>query len=286
MWIAHPADRLNVVRGLTAPAILFAPFCYGFPDGYSACALTVLCIFVLIGSINYTLHLHIHRPFATKKWLNLLLDLSMGLTTGMTASNWRIQHRYGHHRGLDKPYRPDRAWETAEYSARGALSYTIRSIWPTFWQPIAESFRKGILANVTTPVNYRWAIAEQGLLAAVVFALLAWQPILVLVFLLPWYWTIYFISRYVDYLNHYGCDERSGNWYECANNSLNKLFNRSSHNFGYHTAHHLRPTAHWTELPEIHARIAHRIPAPRLKEFSWSCLLLPYHCVRARHGKM
>jgi fatty acid desaturase len=105
-------------------------------------------------------------------------------------------------------------------------------------------------------------------------------------FLLPWYYAIYFISRYVDYLNHYGCDEHSTDPYECANNSLSKLFNFVCHNFGYHTAHHLRPTAHWTELPSIHARIAHRIPQGQLKTFSWSCLLLPYHCLRAWRGKM
>lgn len=284
MLIAHAADRLNVARGLTAPPILFSPFWYGFPDGYGL--VMVVAIFALIGSTNYILHLHIHRPFATKNWLNLTLDLSMGLTTGMTASNWRIQHRYGHHRGLDQPYRPDRAWETAKYSALGALSYTVRSIWPTFWQPVVESFRKGVLDNVTTPINYRWAFAEQSLLIAAVFALFVWQPILVLTFLLPWYCAIYFISRYVDYLNHYGCDEHGADPYACANNSLSKAFNFVCHNFGYHTAHHWRPTAHWTELPSIHARIAHRIPQDRLKEFSWSSLFLPYHCVRAWRGKM
>jgi fatty acid desaturase len=284
MLIAHPADRWNVVRGLSAPVILFSPFWHGFPDGYGAAV--AFAIFSVIGSTNYTLHLHVHRPFSTRTWLNVLLDLSMGLTTGMTASNWRIQHRYGHHRGIDQPYRPDREWEMARYSALGALSYTTRSIWPTFWHPVVESFRKGVLDNVTVPISYRWAFIEQSLLIGVVLALFAWQPILVLTFLIPWYATIYFISRYVDYLNHYGCDEKSANPYEHSNNSLSRMFNQICHNFGYHTAHHLRPTAHWTELPAIHERIAHRIPPHLLKTFSWSCLLLPYHFARSRLGKM
>jgi fatty acid desaturase len=142
-----------------------------------------------------------------------------------------------------------------------------------------------VLANVKTPIDYRAAFVEQGAFVAFVLVLLIWQPALVLFFLIPWYAVIYFISRYVDYLNHYGCEE-SSDPYACANNSLNKMFNRTCQNFGYHTAHHLRPTAHWTELPDIHARIAHRIPPERLKSFSWSCLLLPYHCVRALQGKM
>jgi fatty acid desaturase len=282
-WIIHPADRLNVARGLFAPFVLLSPFWYGFPERYGAVA--ALFIFALVGDTNYLLHLHIHRPFTRKTWLNLILDLSMGVTTGMTSSNWRIQHRYGHHRGIDAPYRSHYAWEVAEYSTLGALSYSIRSIWPTFWRPLVESYEKGVLANVTTPINYRWAFVEQGAFIAFVLALLIWQPAMVLRFLMPWYAAIYFISRYVDYLNHYGCDENSGP-YSCANNSLNRTFNRFCQNFGYHTAHHLRPTAHWTELPEIHQRIAHRIPPERLKTFSWSCLLLPYHCARAWRGRM
>jgi fatty-acid desaturase len=128
------------------------------------------------------LHLHIHRPFTSKRWLNLLLDVHMGVTSGMTASNWRIQHHYGHHRGIDEPYRPHRAWEVAEYSALGALSYSTRSIWPTFWSPFVESYRKGVLDNVNTPINYRWAFMEQSVFVAFVLVLLLWQPALVLFF--------------------------------------------------------------------------------------------------------
>jgi hypothetical protein len=38
-----------------------------------------LIIFAAVGKTNYLPHLHVHRPFATRGWLNLLLDLSMGL---------------------------------------------------------------------------------------------------------------------------------------------------------------------------------------------------------------
>jgi len=136
------------------------------------------------------------------------------------------------------------------------------------------------------PINYRWAFAEQMLLIFFLLGLLAWQPLVFAGFLLPWYALIAVITRYVDYLNHYGCDERSPNVYARANNSVNRSFNRGCHNFGYHTAHHLRPTAHWTELPAIHAAIADRIPPTHLTPFSWSCLLFPYHCLLARRGQI
>jgi hypothetical protein len=50
MWIAHPADRLNVVRALIAPVVLLSPFWYGFPDGCTW--LAAMIIFAVIGDTN------------------------------------------------------------------------------------------------------------------------------------------------------------------------------------------------------------------------------------------
>jgi hypothetical protein len=58
-WIAHPADRLNAVRALAAPLLLFAPFAVdlfaGFEAAYAAAA------FMMDGDTNYLLHLHIFQ---------------------------------------------------------------------------------------------------------------------------------------------------------------------------------------------------------------------------------
>jgi len=282
-WIAHPADRLNAVRALIAPFVLFAPFVCDFgPYAWFYAA----GIFLLIGKTNYLLHLHIHHPFSRNKALNLLFDLSMGIVTGMTSANWRIQHLYGHHRGIDQPYRGERAWQMERYSPLRALSFSIMTLWDTFSTPIVESYRKGILANVTAPINYRWAFCEHMLLIAFVATLALWRPWLVLTYLLPWYAVTQFITRYVDYLNHYGCDENGADPYAVANNSVSRVFNLMTHNFGYHTAHHMRPGAHWTTLPEIHAALAGKIPEQHLKQFSWSGILMPYHFMRSLGGRM
>jgi fatty acid desaturase len=283
-WIIHPADRLNALRALVAPPIGFAPF---FFDSFAANTwLYGIGIFFLIGKTNYLLHLHIHHPFSRNSALNLLLDLSMGSVSGMTSSNWRIQHLYGHHRGIDLPYRGKRTWQLEKYSPLRAMSFSIGTLWTTFFSPIEESFRKGIRANQKVPINYRWAFLEQSLLIVFVGALALWQPRLVSVYLLPWYFVTHFVTRYVDYLNHYGCAEAGGNRFAVANNCLSRWFNFTTHNFGYHAAHHLRPGAHWTTLPEIHATVAGEIPEKNLKPFSWSGILLPYHFVRSFRGEM
>jgi len=235
-WISQPADRFNAFRALVAPPILFTPFVSAFVADYAW--LYAVFIFFLIGKTNYLLHLHIHHPYSRNRALNLLFDLSMGAVTGMTSSNWRIQHLFGHHRGIDLPYRGDRKWQLEKYSPLRALSFSIGTLWTTFYAPIKESFYKGILTNVTSPVNYRWAFCEQCLLIVFVSGLALWSPRLVLTYLLPWYFVTHFVTRYVDYLNHYGCDESGNNQFSVANNSLSHWFNFATHNFGYHTAHH------------------------------------------------
>ena len=283
-WITHPADRINTLRALVAPPILFAPF---FVESLAAnTSLYGIGIFFLIGKTNYLLHLHIHHPFSRNSILNLLLDLSMGSVTGMTSSNWRIQHLYGHHRGIDLPYRGDRTWQLEKYSPLRALSFSIGTLWTTFFAPIRESFRKGILANLKTPINYRWAFFEQSLLIVFVIALAISQPWLILIYLMPWYLATHFVTRYLDYLNHYGCDENGTDRFAVANNCVSRWFNFATHNFGYHTAHHLRPGAHWTTLPDIHATFADQVPERNLKRFSWSGILLPYHFLRSLRGRM
>jgi len=283
MLLANKADRFNTLRAVASPIVLFAPFVAGFPGGHGA--FYFLLMFALIGETNYILHLHIHRSFGVGRKFNLLLDLAMGAATAFTASNWRIQHRYGHHCGVDEPFRAA-TWAMERFTPLGALHYSLRSIGPTFWHPVAIAFRKGVLANVKHPIDYRWAFAEQALMIALVIALAAWQPLMVLFYLLPWYVLIAAITRYVDYLNHYGCDERSRDVFARANNSVSRTFNWGCSNFGYHAAHHLRPDAHWTELPAIHADIEHRIPRERIKAFTWSSLAFPYHCLLAWRGRI
>ena len=128
-WIVHPADRCNVARILAAPLFLFAPFVTDLFAGYEI--LYAAAAFTMVGDTNYLLHLHIHRPLSGRPAFNLLLDLIMGVVTGMSSSNWRIHHLYGHHRGIDPPYRsPYRILE--DYSAIREISFSTMSMWKSF----------------------------------------------------------------------------------------------------------------------------------------------------------
>lgn len=279
--LKHKEDWLNALRGFTAPLLFFLPFYAGFPTGHEL--LVAALLWLALSDINHILHLHVHHAFFKNELLNRILDLCMGVVTGMTASNWRIQHVHGHHKGNQYEYGPAKEWEMRQFSIADALSYSTRTIWPIFFGPLSESFRKGIRQSTKYPLDYRWACIEQCGLLSVVIVLLVYYPWLTISFVLPWYFLVYFISRYTDYLNHFGStDPRSA----ATNNSLNRFYNRVRCNFGYHSAHHFRPDAHWTGLPAIHDSIAHLIPGENLKAYGWSGFLMPYHFYLARHGRM
>jgi fatty acid desaturase len=88
-----------------------------------------------------------------------------------------------------------------------------------------------------------------------------------------YYLCVMFFSRMTDYQNHVGCDEKSG--FGFSNNALSPWYNRVRYNFGYHTAHHFFPDAHWTKLPELHAQIAEKIPPERMSDGTWTGLFNP-----------
>lgn len=284
LGVRRHEDTVIVVWALIAPILFFLPFVYAMPT--ARLIVYVLIVIQLISRTNYLLHWHVHRPFTSNRALNTLLDLCMGATTGVTASNWRIQHVYGHHLGDEDRFRARDPGIGKGYSAGRALSFCFRSLWPSFYAPLREAYEKGARARVRSPIDYRWAFVEQCLLVALLAVLLIWRPWLGVLYALPWYVSNYLVSRYVDYLNHYGCDASGDAPLAIANNSLHAGFNAHTRNFGYHTAHHLRPDAHWTELPRLHAQIADGIPRRCLKDFGWSFTHAPLHLYLSWKGRM
>ena len=52
---------------------------------------------------------------------------------------------------------------------------------------------------------------------------------------------------------------------EASRNYTGRIRNALTGNLGFHTAHHYRQGLHWSKLPELHATIAHRIPADQIR---------------------
>jgi fatty acid desaturase len=255
------------LRSLLAVPILLVPAIAGLPEGWAG-LFAGLGIWFLLNDMNFLLHQHVHRPWTHSSFLNRTLDLLLSVVTGMSACNWRLTHLQRHHKG-DDSWGKGFAWEIDRASFVGAVSYSVRGIPIVFFYPIFESFYRGFIRRTTGLISYRWAFAEQLFVTITISSLIVVRP----EFYVPYYFCVLFFSRLTDYQNHVGCDERSE--YGFSNNTLNPCYNWVRYNFGFHTAHHYFPDAHWTELPELHSGMASGIPQERIGSRPWTGLYTP-----------
>lgn len=258
--LLYAEDRWNLFRAATAWIIVLLPAVFGLPSGAAGLACGVL-IWFCVNDANLVLHQHVHSPLTRSPALNGLLDLLLSAATGMAAYAWRQHHILRHHQG-DDSWTGARRWEIEQPSVLGAVSYSTRYALMMLLRPFLEAFQRGLLRRHRAPIDFRRAFVQQAFVLTVVAFLCVHLP----EFYVPYFAFVFFFTALTDYQNHVGCDDQEFNF---ANNMLRPTYNRVRDNFGFHTAHHCFPRAHWTELPAIHERIEPRIPAARLGRGWW-----------------
>ena len=251
---------MNLLRSLFALPLFLLPAIFGLPNSWGGLACGLL-VWMCINDANFILHQHVHRPLTRVRPLNKVIDLLLSLTTGMSAYSWRQHHLLRHHRG-DDSWRHARPWELRRPSFLGALWYSLRYGVLLLVLPLWEAFLRGVLCGHKHPLNFRMAFLEQSVVLLFAGVLIAAEP----AFYGPCFFLVFFLTALTDYQNHVGCDSSK---LEVSNNIVRAAYNRVRDNFGYHTAHHHFPGAHWTELPALHARIAGALPAARVGRGWW-----------------
>ncbi len=69
---------------------------------------------------------------------------------------------------------------------------------------------------------------------------------------------------YETYDHHAGLDQQAP--YQASYNITDPWYNFFTCNLGYHTAHHLQCGRHWSQLPQLHQEIKHKIPVHLYRE--------------------
>ncbi len=207
---------------------------------------------VLLAYITFVInHNHQHLPMFHATWLNRAFDLALTFTSGFPVSLLIPLHNRNHH---DANNGPDDFMSTGH----------IRIRWPWLrlllypcaaaiaYAPRKREILRGLLRS--SPRLY-WRIAVQRLaLLGGVGILLALRPLdTLLIVMLPWALAHYWIIN-ANYLQHEGCDHTSSDAH--SRNITGWVLNWLLFNGGYHTVHHERPLAHWSELPSLHAQRA------------------------------
>lgn len=246
--LRHRADIPAVLLVLTIFGIQLWAF-FSIQNPWQLVALVALLMVVQV-SCGAVCHNHHHVNIFTRAWANRWLEVVMYLQTGTSGYSWTIHHNIGHHGDyLDQERDPAR-WQEPDGSVMHRLKfdfYNAAMIYPEIW-------KLGRHYPVLFARFKRWFLI--GNLVLLGFVLI--NPVnALIVFVAP---MVIMLVVLLDntFQQHSGLS--TADHYLASRNVEHPFYNLTSWNLGYHTAHHMYPGVHWTKLPEIHARIRHRIP--------------------------
>lgn len=201
-------------------------------------------------------HHHQHCKFFIQDWANRAIELIMGLHTGIIGEAWVLHHTLGHHINYLDQSKDESAWQNADGQLMTRLDYTLRV--GTMAYPLAlkvgerhPNSRRKLIQNIALT-----------LLVLGIFACINWVNTLI-IFVIPPVFLLY-MTAYVTYDHHSGLDEQDP--YKATYNITDRWYNFFTCNLGYHTAHHLHCGRHWSELPQLHEEIEHKIPPELYRE--------------------
>jgi fatty acid desaturase len=252
--LAHPADRRSLATVLVTVVLLLVPQFAPMPTALAAPWITVT--FLACCASHVIVHNHNHCLIFTTDVANRVFNLLATLARGHCASDVYIAHVLNHHVEQGRAgdwIRPELGGtghalvRIARFTVRAALSMLRerrRMRWEAMWR-LPEPFRTSML------------IEKVFLPMAIVLLLVSdWRAFLLFA-ALPWLGALAWLVG-VNYVQHEGCDPQSTHAH--SRNFTGAFTNWLLFNNGYHTAHHLDPRRHWSDLPQAHAQIASEIP--------------------------
>ncbi len=201
-------------------------------------------------------HHHQHYKFFNRPWANRIIELIMGLQTGIVGELWVLHHNLGHHVNYLDQSKDESAWMSSSRKLIPRLEYTFKvSI---------QAYPVALQVGQAHPKSRRKLI-ENILLTLFTLAIFSWINWLntLIIFVVPMIFLL-FMTVYVTYDHHAGLDEEDH--YQATYNITDRWYNFFTCNLGYHTAHHLQYGRHWSELPMLHEEIKKNIPSHLYKK--------------------
>jgi len=201
-------------------------------------------------------HSHFHVRTFYSVWLNRLYEFVLFYQCGMPSYGWQLNHNIGHHQHFMRqdagaPFRDEYYWLEPDGTVTPRWRYVLRTGALAYWY----AYRNGRLR----PDYRRKAGIVMAVHAGTLAALMVHDvPGALICFAFPIVANM-FVNAWFSYSHHAGLSLRDR--YGASYSNLSRIENLLTFNTGYHTAHHVRASVHWYELPSFHARIADRIPA-------------------------
>ena len=204
-------------------------------------------------------HHHQHLPTFRIAIFNRALEIMYALQTGVSSHTWVLHHSVGHHQNYLDQDKDESRWMRKDRSVMGQVEYSLVTS--------ATSYVRAWRVGKRYPKYRRVFVVMGAITASIIAGLVAYRPVSgLIIFMLAPAFSL-FGTAWATYAHH----SRRGteSHFVASTNVVQPLYNFWTGNLGYHTAHHYRPGVHWSKLREIHARIAHQIPADAYVEAGW-----------------
>lgn len=273
----YRADARSVMTILATVALLFAPHFVAISD--TAAAAWIAATFLLCCASHVIVHNHVHCPIFRSNAANRVLNLVATVARGHCVSDVYVAHNINHH--IEQGRSGD--WIAPSLGGKGhPLARLARFTILATLSMLRERRRLGKAARGMLPEPFQSSLPwEKALLPMVAAGALmhGWETFLIFQ-LLPWTASLLWLVG-VNFVQHDGCDPESK--YGHSRNFTGRFTNWLLFNNGYHTAHHLEPALHWSEVPAAHARLAGRIPASLSESSATRFMLRRYLFPRRRN---
>lgn len=225
-------------------------------------------------------HNHVHLPtFRDATW-NSAFELWLSVLTAHPTSGILTSHNVLHHGHNNSEADFVRcSLVRHRWNFLNLITFFFASV-ETMYRNKPSDFENW---RHSRPALYRQAVAERiltyGFLLLLVF--LDWRSTLKYC-AGPWFFAQWVLVT-INLLQHQDCDFDSK--YNHSRNLTGRFLNWLLLNNGYHTAHHMFPTAHWSKLPAIHQRVLAAHTDPSLDEPSlWACVWRRFVCGKGWQG--
>lgn len=270
------ADYRTLLWVAAAPALV--AFLYVRPDMIRYLWAVSLYLALACGVIA---HNHNHCPTLRGKLANSVFGNVLSIFYGYPVFAWIPTHNLNHHRYVNTAGDATITWRyTNRHNLFVAATYFFVS---SYFQaePTAEFIRKAKARRNDSPMYDRirlqyviWAGTHVVMfaLAVVLHGWLDGLYVYGMTLLLPAFFALWTIMLF-NYDQHVHTDPWSQNH---SRSFVSPTLNFFLFNNGLHAAHHEDAGAHWTKLPEIHARIAPKIDPSLLQKSLWWYWLKQY----------
>ena len=258
-WLRYRADRRSVmVVGLTL-ALLLVPQASPLSGGWAAAWLIAACLACFLASL--VAHNHMHCPTFRAPLLNAAFDVALSIARGHTASGIVVPHNLNHHRLAGAAG----DWIRPQLAGKGlGWLRLLRYVGRASANMLQQRRRPGA-PRLSRRRQARLRL-EQGVLAITITLLTLHDLHAFLLFAaLPWLVGLGMLVG-VNLLQHDRCEP--GHRLAESRNFVGSIGNWLCFNNGFHTAHHLEPARHWSELPASHLALRSALPRTDLEQAS------------------